>query len=696
MIDFVFGKKVNPAAIDQLVQCFSSFDGVEGTLYIGYPMFESGDDAFLTDALLVTKEHGVVVFDLTTFNVDDEEEVFTYQDELYRGTLQKFLSQKELINRRKLIFDIEILSLRRESHDEESFVTLEDVISVIKEFDSLEENTFKLINAAIQKTEVLKPIKKRTKVQRDDSFGGVMKKIEKEIANLDSWQKKAAIESPDKPQRIRGLAGSGKTIILAMKAAYLHAYESDKRIVVTFQSRTLYQQFEKLISKFYFEHKKDEPDFDYLTIQHAWGGEYEKGVYSEICKYLNYPLLNFNSAETKYGRETAFKGACAELLKYAETLEVSPIFDYVLIDEAQDFPEEFFKLVYKFTKEPKRVVWAYDELQNLGEHIMLPPEQLFGLDSQGIPLVTLHNDEDKAQQDVMLPICYRNPPWTLTFALSVGLGIYREEGLVRMFREPLFWENIGFERVGGDLRLGQGVTLQRSKARTPDYFDNLMDPETALSLNRFNSEEEQAKWVAQQIKYNIENQELDASDILVIYPVPYTLSRQAAHLTYELRCLGIDSHIIGSKGVSKDIVFKDDSIAITHIHRAKGNEAAMVYVMNSHYYQSGYELGKKRNSLFTAITRTKAWLRVCGIGSLMEALEAEYLKLLENNFKLSFQYPNSTSIDQLDQAYGDKTEDERKELVNGFEVIKQIKNMLERGELTIDDVPEDLRKIFGG
>lgn len=122
----------------------------------------------------------------------------------------------------------------------------------------------------------------------------------------------------------------------------------------------------------------------------------------------------------------------------------------------------------------------------------------------------------------------------------------------------------------------------------------------------------------------------------------------------------------------------------------------MVYVMNSHYYQSGYELGKKRNSLFTAITRTKAWLRLCGIGSLMDDLIQEYNQLLQNNFKLSFTYPNIQSIDDLEQAYGDKTDDERNELENSFKSIKQIKIMLDNGELTIDDVPEDLRSIFGG
>ncbi|MDP2531830.1 hypothetical protein Q8W15_01860 [Photobacterium damselae subsp. piscicida] len=94
-----------------------------------------------------------------------------------------------------------------------------------------------------------------------------------------------------------------------------------------------------------------------------------------------------------------------------------------MIDEAQDFPASFFKLVYKFTNSKKQVVWAYDELQNLGEFTMLPPETLFGETDLGGPLVTLVNEPNKPLQDIMLPICYRNPPWTLSLALSLGLGI---------------------------------------------------------------------------------------------------------------------------------------------------------------------------------------------------------------------------------------------------------------------------------
>ena len=46
--------------------------------------------------------------------------------------------------------------------------------------------------------------------------------LEAEIANFDQHQRRAALVTFQGPQRIRGLAGSGKTVILAMKAAHLH------------------------------------------------------------------------------------------------------------------------------------------------------------------------------------------------------------------------------------------------------------------------------------------------------------------------------------------------------------------------------------------------------------------------------------------------------------------------------------------
>ncbi len=694
MIDIVFGRKSNPQAIDELVTEIKKLD-LTGSLYIGYPIFDLNEASVLTDALLVTLEHGVIIFDLSTASEKCAETIEAYQDDLHRGLLKRFLSEKSLVKKRQLSFTLQVVSLRSTTEllDDVETISPAEIAEYIGNSQPLEPEQFKAVNAAIQKTSVLKPLKKRLNVTNETSFGATIKKIEKEIANLDQWQKKAAIESPDKPQRIRGLAGCGKTIILAMKAAYIHAYAPNLTICITFQSRALYQQIEKLTDRFYFEHVQDEKDPEKLRIRHAWGSASDKGVYSEICSAIGIEPLNFNNASYRYGKEKAFEGACEEALTYIGNSPVKPLYDYLLIDEAQDFPVSFFKLVYKFVRSPHRIIWAYDELQNLGAHTMLPPDELFGVGPNNTPLVTLHNEDGKPQQDITLPICYRNPPWTLTLALALGLGIFRENGLVRMFPDPNFWRNIGYEIASGELKLGKPVVLQRSSDRTPSYFEELIDPESAIIYKTFSDREDEAVWVADQIVKNITDDELEINDIMVVFPSAYTLNTDSAHIVNELRKRNIDCHLAG-KNTSRDILFLDKSVAICHIHRAKGNEAPMVYVMNSNYYSSGININTKRNSLFTAVTRAKAWVRITGSGTSMHELSREIDQIFDNHFKLTFKYPTKDELEALENVYKDKSENEIQDLYEGFGRIKDIRRKLADGTLSIEDIPEDLRDLF--
>lgn len=57
----------------------------------------------------------------------------------------------------------------------------------------------------------------------------------------------------------------------------------------------------------------------------------------------------------------AFSGACKKAISEVEN--VAPMYDAILVDEAQDFPVSFLRLCYKILWEPKRLVYAYDELQ---------------------------------------------------------------------------------------------------------------------------------------------------------------------------------------------------------------------------------------------------------------------------------------------------------------------------------------------
>lgn len=251
----------------------------DGTIYLGYPVLASADNRVDVDALLISKAHGIVAFQLPTSMPDVESwpRFIDAQDRLYAVLESNLRRHDALRDGRRLALEIETITvfpsqfLPQPLDATGTFLTLDGLRERIESLSPLTDATFRAVQSAMQRVTTIKPLKKRSSVRHDKSRGALLKIIEREIANLDFWQKKAAIESPDGPQRIRGLAGSGKTVVLALKAAYLHAQNPDWRIAVTFSSRSLYKQFEDLITRFSFEHSNDQPDFDRLRIIHAWG-----------------------------------------------------------------------------------------------------------------------------------------------------------------------------------------------------------------------------------------------------------------------------------------------------------------------------------------------------------------------------------------------------------------------------------------
>ena len=96
-----------------------------------------------------------------------------------------------------------------------------------------------------------------------------------------------------------------------------------------------------------------------------------------------------------------------------------------------------------------------------------------------------------------------------------------------------------------------------------------------------------------------------------------------------------------------DVFFRTDtpSVTFTGIYRAKGNEAGMVYLINAQEYNgSGTGLASLRNRLFTAITRSKAWVRVIGYGPRMQGLIDEFFVLKQCSFVLDFCYPDDALL----------------------------------------------------
>jgi superfamily I DNA and RNA helicase len=697
MLQVVYGQTKNKAVADKLVGALKPSD-MEGTLYIGYPVLASADEPISVDALLVSRQHGLVAFLFAGALPSDPQRwahLGSDEDRVYFA-INTYLSRHDSLRKgRALAFALNTLTLvpalpPKLPEGNTHFADVQSLTRTLQQFPPLEAEYEKPLNAALQRVSTLRPQKKRTAATSPNSRGGLLKRLEQEIANLDQWQKAAAIGSPEGPQRIRGIAGSGKTVVLALKAAYLHVQNPEWNIIVTFHTRSLYQQFTDLIRRFTFEHASDEPDWSRLRVMHSWGGSDREGVYSELADEVGITPRDFLSARNQFGRQNAFGGSCRELLVAVEAQRVKPLYDAVLIDEAQDLPEPFFRLIYHFTKDPKRIIWAYDELQNLSETTTPPPEDLFGKDAQGHPWIRLSNVPGQPQQDIILPVCYRNTPWALTLAHALGFGLSRSEGPVQHFDEPGLWEEVGYEVVSGVLEPGRDVVLKRRADASPAYFAELLDPKEAVSSIIFEDELEQAEWIAERVGVNLKQDQLEPDDILIVLPNALTAKRQAVAFMEALGRRGIDSHLAGVTG-SRDQIFDKKSVALANIFRSKGNEAPCVYVANSQSCVAGYELITLRNTLFTAITRSRAWVTLCGVGSYMEKLSAEIDAVAKHGFTLRFRIPTAAELKKMRMIHRERTAAELARIDKAQKGLSEFLGAVQRGDLPIEALPPDLR-----
>jgi superfamily I DNA and RNA helicase len=697
MLDVVIGQTKNLLGQHQLVRSFRSAN-LSGTLYTGYPIIASADQMIVIDALLTCREHGLVVIDF--LNAPDATNVALVrdrQDDLYTALNRKLLEYKPLVRGRQLAVTINVLTFVPYDQlagrfDDVPMAGPATLLKSLREFEPIDHELLKLVNAAIQRVATIKPTTKRTNIARADSRGAIIQKIEKEIANLDQWQKKAAVECPEGPQRIRGLAGSGKTIVLALKAAYLHAANPDWDIAVTFHTRALYQQFRDLIRRFCFEHKNDEPDWTKLRVMHAWGSSRQPGVYSEIASANRLPVQNFTYAKTRFTAETGFEGICDELLSGLKGTQPRELFDAVLIDEAQDLPRSFFEVCYISARDPKRIVWGYDELQNLGAYAMAPPAELFGAGEDGQPCVpNLDSEEEAPKRDIVLPVCYRNTPWALTTAHAVGFGVYREAGLVQFFENADLWQDIGYHIRSGNLQPDQEVVLERRANSYPAYFMELLKPLDAVQWHSFESQESQAAWVAAEVHQNLTQDELKQTDILIVLPNALKARADASMIIGELDKFGISAHLAGVTS-SLDRLYQEGSVAISGIYRAKGNEAAMVYILDADYALQPYITIRARNVLFTAITRSRAWVRICGCGAQMQILIDELEKVRAHEYRLQFKVPTDQELKRMRRIHRDKTVEEVARQRDAISNVEELLGMVETGELDPAEIPEELRR----
>ncbi|MBN7769032.1 ATP-binding domain-containing protein [Marinobacter daepoensis] len=625
----------------------------EGYCAYQIPMLGSVDTSEVPTFIVVTPEIGILLIDIVSNEINGVEEDGRvwgtpngYEPsrdvllELYGDEIETRLKRNsEFYDRRSksIKVNLERILLFRENHSESlrEIGVAEYCISKVVGSDEIDAFLTSRLqqggwdSSVAQFNEVLSLLEGTEAIGRTS---GYVKKEQIETINdylqaslartfkQDRAQRQISMQIPSGPQRIRGLAGTGKTVVLSLKAALTAIRAKDFKILYLFNTQSLYNMIERLISDYYARESKSAIDWENLDVLHAWGGRAKRGLYSHLCSIYGLAPLTFNDVR---GARDGLARIYSHLLEMVgDNLE--PMYDLVLIDEAQDFPNEVFQVVHRITKDPKRIVWAYDDFQSLKELRIREPEEMFGKKPDGTPVLPSSDlsgsYEGGVEKDFVLPNCYRNPRILLMVAHGVALGIYSKAGIVDSVDNVSDWNALGYRVLKPEakavIEANDIVEVERPDENSTNLLEALLTENQKSTRNLVKiytaeSKSEEQELIANKIYELITEQKVAPEEIFVI-----TLNtRQAEQRLKPIRSLlnssGIDSIIPGI--VEKPDQFKEKGkVTLTTPFKAKGNEANVVFVMDSESVTPDPTF-RKRNAFFVSVTRSRGWCYITGL-----------------------------------------------------------------------------------
>jgi superfamily I DNA and RNA helicase len=211
---------------------------------------------------------------------------------------------------------------------------------------------------------------------------------------------------------------------------------------------------------------------------------------------------------------------------------------------------------------------------------------------------------------------------------------------------------LGYKAVDGCLDYGKHVVIGR--VSTDDKLSDI-DIDDQIVFKSFESEEEHATWVAQEIIRNVTEDGMQARDIMIVVTAAQLLYKGTSSIRDKLSNEKISCHIVGDDNPG-DEFWKGESVAVANLFKARSNEAPMVYVVHAqNALFTKYDAVLIRNCLYSAITRSTAWVRVVGVGEEMDSLVEEYERIKSKGFLFDFVYPNR--YNNLNIAYRETIED---------------------------------------
>lgn len=661
----------------------------DAIIYHNFPMYRSPDDDTATAKILVvSRVHGIIVFGCSgeanrsvgglSVSVAELEQVYaTLFSKLVKSKRLRKGPTELLVPLHPVLFAPQFSSSIQEYLDGWPGLSVAkdeaEVGLVFAGRAAMADTDLREIFAILEASgAILKP--KARKVTPDSSTrGSILSSIETEIANFDGDQRQAALTQLDGPQRIRGLAGSGKTIILTMKAALIHLQDPEAEILYTFYTKSLYDLIKRLITRFYRQFAETDPDWSKIHILHAWGGRRIPGVYYNAC-------LDNGVAPKTYGQDP-FSSLCEELVQHP----LIQRYDYSIIDEGQDFPGTFLNLCLRLTKN-RRIIWGYDECQNILKMTIQDTKKTFGTDANGQYLVDFA--KLPSASDIVLRVCYRNPRRVLMYAFALGLGIYNDR-IIQMPENKEHWEDWGFSVEQGGMRVGDKMVIGRPEVNSPLIKNKLLDSADTVRLKCFQKFVDECDFVVNCIVEDIRSG-LSPEDIMVVSLDDKYARSYFSRLAELLEEKGV--HVFNLLTAPQDsTAFSiEGHVTLTTVYRAKGNEAGSVYVVGIDQVFVHKDLLSERNKLFTAMTRSHAWVTLSGCGS--ESTVSPCLREFE---AVSRDYPQFQFIMPDPRELQTIQRDLQNKQRTGLEASRELTDLMKKYGLSKSQLSELVEKSKG-
>ena len=397
------------------------------------------------------------------------------------------------------------------------------------------------------------------------------------------------------PYLIRGVAGSGKSVVLTKHVVnrVLDAYqkyegglklENPLKIGVVCFNRSLAPYLrETIVTSLKSWCDKDQSPEE-VAAQYVECQSLNSFLFAlskkGYCRYKRIDVVAGGIDYDHYIREfRALRDR--DIKKYDEML-----FDTLYVDESQDLIPEEFQLLMEMlrpgNKGEKNLIIFYDDAQNLYGRRRPVWKDL------GIKV-------DVGRRSKFLATCHRNTKETLDFAFNMLMGTCNGKGVKAV--------NMASFADVSNLKQRRLVSSEGDLYRV-HFSSRSGEP---VEVRGFRNRNDEMRWVYNKVLELIKKDKVLTEDILVLFPA----KKMYDDLENALERLSLISGVIRPHGQDKDsFPFLPDYLTMSTIHSAKGLGAPVVFLIGVDRCQND---DRGRAAFYVGATRAKIKLFVTGV-----------------------------------------------------------------------------------